>query len=84
MYRSEVLEALKNHFTYIVDKITHSKKFKKADYAFYLLRTLPIIHFLRGDCTQHQAISLLPSKFSWGDNTLKLNAVRYAIINQPG
>ena len=78
-YRNEVKIYIINLFSEIASKT------KKKQNVICLFKCLPIIHFLRDDCTPHEVISLGSSHISFGlDSTLKMNAVHIAMTNKTG
>ena len=79
LYRNEVKNSIINLFSEIASKT------KKKQTVICLFKCLPIIHFLRDDCTPRQVISLTSSHISFGlDSTLKMNAIHFAMTNKTG
>ena len=49
------------------------------------MKALPLIHFVRDNYNPHDdKIEIIPSKVLWGDESLKLNSVRDAILHNSG
>ena len=61
-------------------------KDKGGDLVCHLMKALPIIHFMRGDCKPHQKISFDPTQDSWvwGDETLNMSVIQSAMTNRSG
>ena len=52
----------------------------------HLMKALPIIHFVRGDCKPHQQISFDPTHDSWvwEDKTLNTSVIQSVMTNRSG
>ena len=54
----------------LTDVIKLVKSQKQESHTIHLLRALPLLHLLRGDCTPFQQCVVRPSDISWNDHSI--------------
>ena len=57
---------------------------KKKEYTIHIIKSLPLIHFLRGTCSPFENIPFNPAKIIWEDSALHLEYVRLTMIHLDG
>ena len=67
----------------LFNRIVKRNKFK-VDYTIHLLKALPLLHLLRGDCGPHERIIVRPSAIKWMDPVIDLQPVRYRMEQRKG
>ena len=45
-----------------------------------LLKALPLLHFIRGDCIPNEQLVVQPSKIEWLDDDIQLGSVRSTML----
>ena len=48
---------------------------RNREFTIHLLKAIPLLHFLRGDCTPHEQRVVQPSKIKWLDPDIHLGTV---------
>ena len=56
----------------------------KEELTIHLLKALPLLHFLRGDCVPYQQLVVQPTKIKWGDPELQLATVQHLMYYKKG
>lgn len=51
----------------------------QEEHAIHLLKALPLLHLLRGDCKPRQQIVIRPSTIEWTDTDIKLGSIKRRI-----
>ena len=52
----------------------------KPEFTVHLLKALPLLHFIRGDCTPNEQLVVQPSKIEWLDRGIQLGTVRSTML----
>ena len=52
----------------------------KPEWTIDLLKALPLLHFVRGDCIPNEQLVVQPSKIEWLDRNIKLGTVRSTML----
>ena len=53
---------------------------RKSEYTIDLLKTFPLLHFIRGDCIPNEQLVVQPSKIEWLDGDIQLGTVRSTML----
>ena len=53
---------------------------RKPEVTIHLLKALPLLHFVRGDCTPNEQRVIQPYKIEWLDPKIKLGTVRSTML----
>ena len=53
---------------------------RKSEYTIDLLKALPLLHFIRGDCFPNEQLVVQPSKIEWLDGDIQLGTVRSIML----
>ena len=48
----------------------------------YLLKALPLLHFIRKESTPHQPLKLSPREINWKDRVLNFDMIKPAVKNE--
>ena len=72
--RNEVLNALTNIIKCLSQK-------RKKEYTIHIIKSLPLIHFLRGTCSPRGNVAFNPATIAWEDTALHLGCVRLTMKN---
>ena len=64
--------------------INYLSKKKNREYAIHIIKSLPLVHFLRGTCSPFENIAHNPANIVWEDRALNLECVRLTMIHLEG
>lgn len=53
---------------------------RKSEFTILLLKALPFLHFMRGDCTPNEQRVVKPSKVEWLDRHIQLQTVHFTML----
>ena len=75
--RDQVSDSLSGTMVQFISKCS-------KDFIIHLLKALPLLHFLRGDCTVYQQLVCLPTEIKWKVDGLNLDIIRSNMEHKKG
>ena len=55
---------------------------RNAVHTLHLLKVLPLLHFLRGDCDRYEQLVIPPADIKWTDPTIKLGTMKHTMHSE--
>ena len=74
-YRSLIIKSLIAVMNKIISMLPD-----KQEFTIHLLNALPLLHFLRGNCSPHEQRVVQPSEIGWFDHDINLGTVRSSVM----